>query len=81
MPGGSWRDDRLALFNTLTVPTQVIRGGGVQGASERLSAFCESLPNVKSSALIPNGRAVLPYENARETAANLAEFIGMLVDD
>lgn len=75
IPGGTWRDDRAALLSSLDVPCQVLRGGGIAGAEERLQALVASVPRPSCSELVPEGRAVLPYENARVTAELLARFL------
>ena len=74
VPGGAWRDDRSGLLDSLTVPTQVLRGDFVPGAEERLSAFVDAVPQPSSCKLIPGGRAVLPFENSNAVAIELLRF-------
>jgi pimeloyl-ACP methyl ester carboxylesterase len=80
VPGGSWRDDRASLLESLTVPCQVLRGDSVEGAASRLDAFVERVPRPSCCALVADGRAVLPYENAQETATRLAAFLAANFD-
>ena len=75
VPGGSWREDRTDLLQSLEVPSQVLRGDAVVNASERLASFVERVPNPSCCHLIEGGRAVLPYENAKDVARYLAEFL------
>ena len=46
----------------------------------RLAAFTARVPEERGSALVPGGRAVLPYENAEATARRLAEFFADAFD-
>lgn len=74
VPGGTWRDDRSGLLDSLTVPTQVLRGDYVPGAEERLKAFVDAVPQPSTCKIIPGGRAVLPFENANAVAVELLRF-------
>ena len=80
VPGGSWRDDRSGLLASLDVPCQVLRGDTVEGAAERLRAFLASVPRASCSALVPDGRAVLPYENAADVCDLIATFMAKEFD-
>ena len=75
IPGGAWRDDRADLLASLDVPSQVLRGGGIPGAEERLQALVEALPQPSCCQLISCGRSVLPYENPAPTAEAIARFL------
>ena len=75
IPGGAWRDDRSDLLASLNVPCQVLRGDAVEGAADRLAAFVACVPQPSCCGLIAGGRAVLPYEQAEETANELARFL------
>lgn len=75
VPGGVWRDDRSALLAALSVPCQVLRGDGVEGAAARLAAFEAAVPQPSCCALVPGGRAVLPYENVDVVCALLATYL------
>ena len=57
-----------ALLQSLSVPTQVLRGDAVVNASERLDAFVERVPTPSCCGLVAGGRAVLPYEQAKDVA-------------
>jgi len=86
VPGGAWRDDRLDLLKSLSVPCQVLRGTGagdeaaVRVASERLEAFIAVLRRESCSGLVAGGRSVLPYENSGRVAQRLISFIGANFD-
>ena len=64
----------------LAVPCQVLRGDTVEGAAERLRAFLASVPRASCSALVPDGRAVLPYENAADVCDLIATFMAKEFD-
>eukprot|EP00966_Prymnesium_polylepis_P100278 2322786-Prymnesium_polylepis.2 len=77
--GGAWRDDRGALFDSLTVPLQLLRGdyGGLENAVERAEQILVRAPRPSRScsAVIPGSRACVPYERAPATARMLAKFV------
>ncbi|KAL1520821.1 hypothetical protein AB1Y20_022383 [Prymnesium parvum] len=77
--GGVWRDDRGPLFDSLTVPLQVLRGdfGGVENATARAEQILARAPcpSRGCSALILGARACVPYERAPATARMLRKFV------
>lgn len=77
--GGAWRDDRLELFDSLTVPLQLLRGDyvGVENATERAEQILARAPQPSRScsAIIRGSRACVPYERAPATARMLYKFI------
>ena len=75
--GGSWRDDRGALLDTLAVPTQIVRGNfmGAFDPWERTRAALSRLPFPADSFVVPDARACLPYEQPEKTAACLRHFL------
>lgn len=77
--GGAWRDDRAALFESLDVPVQLLRGdyGGLANAIARAEEFLQHTPRPcrRTSAVIFGARACVPYERAAPTARLLAEFL------
>jgi len=83
--GGAWRDDRGTLFDSLTVPLQLLRGdyGGVENARARAEALLSRAPQPSRScsAIICGSRACVPYERAQQTAHLLAKFIDVHFGD
>ena len=75
LPGGAWRDDRSHLLRDLAVPAQVLRGDSVPDAAERLEVQKALVPMASCCAVVPNSRAVLPWEAAPDTAKLVAEFL------
>lgn len=77
--GGAWRDDRGAIFDSLTVPLQLLRGdyGGVENARARSEALLSRAPQPSRScsAIICGSRACVAYERALQTAHLLAKFV------
>lgn len=77
--GGAWRDDRGALFDSLTVPLSLLRGdyGGIDNARVRAEALLARAPQPSRScsAIICGSRACVPYERAQPTAHLLAKFV------
>ena len=77
--GGAWRDDRGDLFDSLTVPLQVLRGdyGGINNATARANEILARAPiaSRECSAIIAGSRACVPYERAPATAHMLANFV------
>ena len=71
-----------ALFDSLDVPMQVLRGDYNQTpdeAKERASALLERVPQPTPgcSAIISGARACLPYERAPATARMLSRFVAV----
>ena len=75
LPGGAWRDDRSHLLRDLAVPAQVLRGDSVPDAAERLEVQKALVPMASCCAVVPNSRAVLPWEAAPDTAKLVAEYL------
>lgn len=77
--GGAWRDDRGALFDSLHVPLQLLRGdyGGLQNGTARAEQILARAPRPSRacSAIIGGARACVPYERAPQTARMLARFL------
>ena len=67
------------MFDSLTVPLQLLRGdyGGVERARDLAREILERAPQPsrECSAIIPGSRACVPYERAPETARMLGRFV------
>merc|ERR1711871_1800483 len=76
---GAWRDDRGDLFDSLSVPLQLVRGnyGGIENAKRRAEEILARAPQPSRtcSAIVPGSRACVPYERAPATARLLAKFL------
>jgi len=77
--GGSWRDDRANLLDSLDVPVQIIRGdfkpaGGVDPVS-RTEVALKRLRRPVDSYVVAGARACLPWEQPESCAACLGAFL------
>ena len=59
---------------------QVLRGDTLINASQRLDAFVDAVPRPSCCGLVAGGRAVLPYENAKDVAERLVDFLAKEYD-